>query len=612
MLSANMMHHCFIFALILLVPLARASNNDGCRLAWTGPSEARMHQLRYLFPTAEGIEWIRGSVGKGERLQLRVWDHSGGLHADVRLGPEVDRYEVGDALPVGERARGFRLEARASDGGLLEECFFGVVPYIDRWSAVGAMGNDAFGVVGSPSLVRGEGLNMLRLSGASWVRYRGLRWTQQNDRDFRKIRGDPFVKSWEKLQRHGFNVLVQLFGEQAPVSAKELSIAHRGRKTHLDEFRFAAWAKKVGQALPEFTHFKLLNERDRDPRSMYLEAYARLMVRGADALKAVRPDTTIYIEGGYTPTIVSRLLLRGLYEPADAIDHHLYGRPSALRGFGARVRLAREAGFEGKIVATEFGIVPGQGKPAYPFAEAPGDFVKKVSLFFAEGGSRFFYFVWSFLGDGIHKGFHSIYLVTHPESQPLPIYFSYAWLSQLFTDLNDIPFWYDDDTDSAAISMRSEGVPVVVLWSEKGVLKAKFQGDGPYRVYDAAGSHWLTVPSGTGLTVLVAEKPLIVSSKSLSGLASTAVRGNAQARLREADGQYLLDAAGTSSGACGDGAGRTLTPAGWTVQDSASGITRVTPPAGIMAGRYSVMRLIEEGEHRVCLDATSLVDVGQE
>lgn len=449
-----------------------------------------------------------------------------------------------------------------------------------------------FGVVCSPACATPRGNLMLRVLGVDWIRHRAIRWNIQNDLEASAVKTEKFVQQWDVFRNQGFHILAQTFAHSAPPYAVDKSLAHRNRVSHIKPIPFGNWVSKVAYELPQFVYFKLLNERDRDPRLNYLESYAVTMKRGYAELKSKRPDSVVAVEGGYTVDIVNKLIGFGLYENLDVIDHHLYGDTNIIRDFRKRVTTTRENGYMQPIISSEFGVVPGSGGVGFSYREASVQLVKNVSYFFASGGSRFFYFIYSTLGVKITKLFSGVFLVDDEGDQPRPVYFSYSLLSRLFSGDSSVELLSDNE-NITHISFKGDFEEGHVFWSRNGRGELEIMSKHPVTVFDSFGRKYILDANEGGMILNFRNEPIILMKN--EGLVLrprvTKMAECEYSIISSKVYKYSLDCIHLS----GDRVITPLPPRGWDVKRLDKNIWEVVAPNEIADGVYSMrLRVVDK------------------
>lgn len=139
----------------------------------------------------------------------------------------------------------------------------------------GERSNSPFGVITTQRLaLDGRSMHIMHRCGIRWQRHHGLQfedWTNRNGSP-PDLDNDGQVENWRRLQGEGFLIQAQQFSEPPPDWAADTSIYHReGKQVQKDKpaikpNTIGRYTGHVGEGLIEFTHFKLMNERDRDGR----------------------------------------------------------------------------------------------------------------------------------------------------------------------------------------------------------------------------------------------------------------------------------------------------------------------------------------------------------
>jgi hypothetical protein len=399
-----------------------------------------------------------------------------------------------------------------------------------------------FGMVTSISSTQPRDMAMLKRIGIQWVRHRGIRWRQDSPEKQQDILHSQYVDEMLTLQDAGFLPLIQTFATSAPKWVHEPGMVHRGKKPSIKPDAFADWITQLGDELPMFTHIKLLNERDRDSRPDYLKHYAHLMQAGYSALKKQRPDCTISVEGGFTPEISQILLDAGLYEHADVIDHHLYGDVQLVLELQERLKRMYAAGYHQPVIASEFGVVPGDGSPNVTSRQIANGLIQNASTWLAIGGKQFFWFIWGTLGpESFDRQFENLYMVDRHGSQPQLPLFAYALLSEQLEGARPLLGPQFDKNLRQMVFKRNDGKRVDVVWAEGPYAAAQCISTQPLTVIQSTGKRYKLTPASDGMLIQVDQNPvLIVSSGDTQVTATMPMMVNDHANtLIEAGG--LLD-----------------------------------------------------------------------
>lgn len=448
-----------------------------------------------------------------------------------------------------------------------------------------------FGLVGSPKCIMPRGLAMMHRIGVQWVRYQGVRWRQDDPTIPQEIEKSGMHYALLKLRRNRFLPLVQTFAiRTAPEWALDSAYCHLGEKPHLLDEPFGQWIAHAGTSLPEQTYFKLLNERDRDPDPAYLQQYADLMKNGYQALKAVRPDAVVSVEGGFTVDIVNRLIQLGLYDYADQIDHHMYGTYRRILGLGERLQPMRAAGYRQPVIASEFGVVPGSGNMSVDFREIANGLIRNASCWLAIGGSQFYAFLWGSIGPIIDSTFSNIFFVSEPGSQPNPCLFAYAQLSHLLEGAKPIETPVLDKGLWRTSFLQGEK-RIDIVWAEEARSAACWKSEHSVTAIEALGRKTVLQPAASGVVIGVGAAPVIVESNAsdtsvaaadpiLSAVPPAVVARQTGGKLEPS---VAADPADTSETFF------PVPPRGWTVRsESTSDCWKVTVPAAIPNGEYTL------------------------
>lgn len=367
-----------------------------------------------------------------------------------------------------------------------------------------------FGMVTSITSTQPRDMAMMKRIGIQWVRHRGVRWRQDSPDQPQDILHSQYVNEMLTLRQAGFIPLIQTFATSAPQWVREPGMVHRGKKPSVNPDAFAKWIAQLGRELPMFTHIKLLNERDRDSRPEYLKHYAQLMQAGYTALKKVRPDSTLSIEGGFTPQITQTLLDAGLYKHADVIDHHLYGNTQLVLDLQQRLKLMRDAGYKQPVIASEFGVVPGSGSPNITSRQIANGMMQNVATWLSIGGRQFYWFIWGTLGtDAFDRQFDNLYMVQRHGSQPQIPFFTYSLLSEHLSDARPIK---GPRFEKNVRQMSFKGKHRVdIVWAERGRAAVLCEGMG-IGVYTATGKCVSFRPVSEGARIELTEEPLLIVS----------------------------------------------------------------------------------------------------
>lgn len=470
-----------------------------------------------LFTPDEPIQ-VTASAPGGRWSDVEAWltDADGGvlwtsdvlpvLGRDVAITvpPAATADAVGECLTMHVRFVGeaVRSEVQTLDVGILPQR-----QPLDE----AAQKASPFGLIGSISSPRPRSIAMMHRAGVQWIRYRGVRWRQDDPEQPQDIEHARYANNMQQLKDAGFKQLIQTFATAAPSWARDQQYYHRGKKVHIKSQAYAEWIAHVGQAMPGYDNFKLLNERDRDPDEAYLAKYAELMKAGYESLKEARPDATISVEGGFTPQIVQRLLDLGLYDHMDVVDHHLYGDYPLVLGLQKRLQLMRDAGYDKPVIASEFGVVPGSGSPTVGRREIARGMVRNTACWLAVGGKQFYPFLWGTLGPRIDQVFTNLYFVCEPGEQPTPLFFVYANLSRLLEGAEPIGGPALED-GLYRMSFARGDKRIDIVWARTHRAGARWQTNEPIQVIEALGRRTTLQPAADGLAIELGQSPVMVVS----------------------------------------------------------------------------------------------------
>ncbi|MFA5687939.1 MAG: hypothetical protein WC959_02120 [Kiritimatiellales bacterium] len=542
-----------------------------------------------LFSPGEPVTFsIFPSEGSWEKLIIKLTDRDGGIlwsagqsvagsqEVMITIPADVVRDVPCELLELNLKLTGTGIQSETALIG------FGILPAREPISREAQL-NSPFGMIGSNASTTPRGMEMMRRTGIQWVRQRGQRWYQPERDVPQEIADGQFVKDSKRLYDNGFMPLIQIFGVPAPDWALDPDWFHRGNKQHLLVEPFKEWMTNVAGSMPEeFIYFKMLNERDRDPRPEYLDKFVELMSAGAAAFRAVRPDAIISMDGGFTPEIVTYLLERGFYDHLDSVDYHLYGDFNLVLDLNDRLKLVRDAGYQPAVIASELGVVTGSGEPTVDPRKIARGLFRNVSSWLAIGGTQFYEFLWGTIDDRTTQMFANQFLVSGDGDFPTASLFAYAQLSRvlegakllngpvLTNGLHIMSFMRGDE--------RTD-----MIWADGERARAGWKGAGELTVIEALGRTTVLHPSENGVIIEVGRAPVMVISKAEVEIINAGEVFPAAPAFAVSQNGGLISARAATEWTVAP-----VLPRGWTAESAGRQSWNVSMPAGVLNGDYTL------------------------